>query len=92
MTLEESTPKLCEDIPSMFRAEAARKALEDAQGGVVWSRADGRMPSTFDRCRGTSDRRALDNERQPCSRTFLHRRGSDPEAVARDSRRGNGWR
>ncbi|MGH1348932.1 MAG: hypothetical protein ACRBN8_45790 [Nannocystales bacterium] len=47
VTVEESTPKLCEDIPLMYGLEAAKEGLEDAQGWVVWSRADGRDAFDF---------------------------------------------
>jgi hypothetical protein len=84
--------ELREGIHSMFGVEAAKNGLEDAQGWVFWSRADGRMPSTLDRRRGTSDRLALDAESQRCSRSSLRGCDSDPEAVARGPRQGNGWR
>jgi len=47
VTVEESTPRLCEDIPFMFGVEAAKKGLEEAQDWVVWSRADGKDAFDF---------------------------------------------
>lgn len=41
--VDDSTPKLCEDIPLAYGVEEAKKGLEDAQSDwVVWSREDGK--------------------------------------------------
>lgn len=46
--VEESMPKLCEDIPQVYGVEEAKKQLKGAQSDwVVWSREDGKDVADF---------------------------------------------
>lgn len=40
VTVEESTPGLCEDIPGVHSADEAKEALADKESWILWSRRD----------------------------------------------------